>query len=134
MPAGRPRKYNPQQLAEIAKDLEDYIEATEDPILSAFVANYKKYDVLDDYVYEAPEFAVLKKRALKKQEGFLLKKAGSGDYNASLAIFRLKQPQHGYKDKFEQAVDVTSKGEQVATVDPALQASFTEYLKQQTKG
>lgn len=60
-----------------------------------------KYDVTDDNINDWEEFTRLRKRAVKKQEAYLVKQGTKGRINQVMAIFRLKQPQHGYSDKQE---------------------------------
>lgn len=113
-PGGRPRKLTIAQQAEIFRAFEQYIDCTADPTLVDFVASdetAKKYRVSRDNVNDLPEFTTLKKRAIDKQEAYLLRAGGNGTYNSTLAIFRLKQPQHGYHDRHES--DITSGGDKL---------------------
>lgn len=128
-PVGKPPKFNTEQMREIYDDLDVYIRTNEDPAIVRFVANYYKYDVVDQYIYERPEYAGLVKRAIKKQEAYLI----SCEKNPTMAIFRLKQPQHGYRDKTEVATTIDATVN-VTNVDPTMAADFTEFLKQRTIG
>lgn len=103
-PGGRPPKLTEEQRAEIFEALVQYIQTTDDPTVSGFVSYNElalQYNVTHDNIYDWQEFSVLRKRAIRKQEAFLLTQGGSGKYNPTIAIFRLKQPQHGYTDKQE---------------------------------
>lgn len=111
---GRPPKLKPEQKQEVFDAFAEYIVSTDDPTVPDFVTSETicyRYNVLDHDIYNWQEFNQLVKRAVKKQEAYLLKQGGAGKYNPTLAIFRLKQPQHGYRDRFE--TDITSKDEQI---------------------
>lgn len=121
-PSGRPSKLNDEQKKELVKEYEDYIRATDDPTIVGFITTNEfcfEHRILDHDIEQWQEFTELKKLAQKKQEAFLLTKAGKNEYNATLAIFRLKQPQHGYKDKSE--VDNTHR-----MVTPIMKLDDTE--------
>lgn len=111
---GRPQMYTPLQIEEIVKDLDDYIERSPDPTIVGFTSGYRKYSVNKDYISDHDEFSELRKRAIEKQEHYLLYGATNGRLNASVSIFRLKQPQHGYKDRVDS--DITSMGEKIDPV------------------
>lgn len=99
---GRPRKLTSEQQAEVYKALEDYISRTPDPTIVGFCAWDEvpiKYNVDDDNIYDWQEFSGLRKRATMKQEAYLIQAGGTGKFNPTMAIFRLKQPVHGYTDK-----------------------------------
>lgn len=106
---GRPWILTDEQIKQIEIDFEQYIEQEEDPTVVWFVAKYPKiklktgeYRFLnDDYIYDHTEFAGLRSRAIKKQESYLLRWATKNELNASVSIFRLKQPQHWYRDRSE---------------------------------
>ena len=103
---GRPPKYTALEIAEIHRDLSDYIERTADPTVVGFVAFYRKHYVNKQYICSRPEFSDLVKLAIEKQEAYLVAGATSNRLNATFAIFRLKQPQHGWSDKQEQDIKV----------------------------
>lgn len=127
-PVGRPQIYTPLQIVEIVQDFIDYIDRTPDPTIVNFTSTYKKYSINKDYISDHEEFSELRKRAIEKQESFLLYGATQNKLNASVAIFRLKQPQHGYKDKTE--VDQNISGSlDTGIQDPQLAEDFAEYLK-----
>lgn len=106
--------YTPEQIQEIVDDLAAYISEHDDPTIVGFTSTYTKYHVNKDYISDHDEFSELRKAAIEKQEAFLLNGATNNKLNPTVSIFRLKQPQHGYRDKFEQ--DVTSNGESISPV------------------
>lgn len=129
---GRPPKFTEPVIAEIVKDLEYYIERTADPTIVGFTSNYSKYMVHKEYIYDRTEFSQLVKKAIEKQESFLLYGATNNRLNASVSIFRLKQPQHGYKDRTE--TDITSKDEKIDfTPKEHLSKQFDDFLKKKDK-
>jgi hypothetical protein len=114
---GRPPKLTPQQRKEVLTAFRAYIERTPDPTVVGFCANEPicfKYLITRDDINNWKEFYTLQKYCIAKQESFLLMAGGAGRYNPTLAIFRLKQPQHGYKDRTEQ--DITSGGDKLQPV------------------
>lgn len=120
---GRPRKLTPEQQDEVYKALEDYIARTPDPTIVGFCAWDEvplKYDIDDDNIYDWKEFSGLRKRAIMKQEAYLIQAGGTGKFNPTMAIFRLKQPVHGYTDRMDS--DITSKGQQIGAALSAEQA------------
>ena len=113
---GRPPKLNPEERAIVYKAMQDYIARTPDPIIVGFCAWDSiaiKYDVTDDNIYDWQEFSGLRKRATMKQEAYLASGALIGKLNATMAIFRLKQPVHGYTDRVQQ--DLTTNGKDLPT-------------------
>lgn len=122
---GRPQKFSKEQLDAIYNEFNEYIEEEEDPTLSKFVSK-SEYSLTKDYISSRKEFSDLVKRAIAKQESFLLNQFK----NPTLAIFRLKQPQHGYTDKKE--VESTALNLNV-NADPELANNFLKYLKSTTK-
>lgn len=128
---GRPQKYSEHQIQEIAEDFAAYIEENIDPTIVRFTANYKKYSINKDYINNHDEFTELRKRAIEKQESYLLSSITTkSGLNPTIAIFRLKQPQHGYSDK--QEIDQTLKGEIKTDRNPELAKKFEEFLKSGT--
>ena len=114
---GRPPKLTKAQRKEVYDALEAYIARTPDPTIVGFVSWDSiplKYDVTDDNINDWEEFTRLRKRAVRKQEAYLLQAAGTGRFNPTFAIFRLKQPVHGYKDRVEQ--DITTGGDKLQPV------------------
>lgn len=98
---GRPQIYTPEQIKEIVKDFEQFIDDNVDPRITKFCVEYKKYRVNKDYISDHEEFSELRKRAIQKQEDYLLEGAVTNKLNPMFSLFRLKQPQHGYKDRTE---------------------------------
>lgn len=107
---GRPQKRTPEQIQKIVEDFEQYIKENEDPTIVWFTANYpaiysktedKKSYINKEYIRDHKEFSQLRKKAIEKQEQYLLNWATKNKLNASVSIFRLKQPQHWYTDKTE---------------------------------
>lgn len=102
---GRPRKLTAEQQQEVYKALEDYIARTPDPTIVGFCSWDEvpiQYDVTDDNINDWAEFSRLRKRATMKQEAYLVQAGGTGKFNPTMAIFRLKQPVHGYTDKIQE--------------------------------
>lgn len=114
---GRPPKLNEEERAEVLEAFRLYIERTPDPTIVGFCAWDPvafKYLINKQNIKDWQEFSTLVKIAVSKQEAYLLQAAGTGRYNPTLAIFRLKQPQHGYTDKME--TDITSGGDKIQPV------------------
>lgn len=117
MPGGRPPKLTAAQRKEVLEAFKLYIKEKNDPTIAGFCANDEtatQYFITKDNLYDWEEFSELRKRAIEKQEAYLLENGGAGKYNPTIAIFRLKQPQHGYSDKHE--TDITSGGDKLAPV------------------
>lgn len=111
---GRPPKLTSEQKQEVYESLQSYILSNDDPTIVGFVSvndTAIQYNLNDSNLYDWPEFSGLIKRAIKKQEAYLLDGATKNKLNATMAIFRLKQPQHGYKDRTE--TDVTTNGKDI---------------------
>lgn len=125
---GRPQMYTEEQITEMVTDFSDYIQRTPDPTIVGFTATYDKYKINKDYISDHKEFSDLRKRAIEKQEQYLLYGATLNKLNPTVAIFRLKQPQHGYTDK--QQVDQNISGElKTGEYDPKLAKEFADWLK-----
>jgi len=60
------------------------------------------------------DMAKLMRILLSKQRTYLLRK-GMNSQNVTMSIFRLKQPYHGFRDRFEQ--DITSQGEPIKFIN-----------------
>lgn len=117
MPGGRPPKLTKAQREEVLTAFAEYIEGEKDPTIVGFCAENPtalKYWINKDNIHDWEEFAELRKRAIGKQESYLLRGATRNSLNPTVAIFRLKQPQHGYTDK--QQTDLTSDGKPIGPV------------------
>lgn len=106
MPAGRPQMYTPEEIEEIRHDFEQYIHDKDDPTIVGFTSSYEKYSVNKDYMSDHQEFSELRKKAIEKQEAYLLEGVTKNKLNATMGIFRLKQPQHGFTDRQQQDIKV----------------------------
>ena len=114
MTAGRPSKLLPPERAEVLNAFRQYIRKFADPTIVGFCAlddTALKYNVTKDNIHDWREFSELRKQAISKQEAYLLAGATANKLNATFAIFRLKQPQHGYTDR--QDHDHTTKGDKI---------------------
>jgi hypothetical protein len=118
MPGGRPPKLNEEERKEVLEAFTNYIDIEPDPTIVGFCAWDSvaiQYSITKDNLYDWDEFSELRKRAIEKQEAYLIKNAGKNQYNPTIAIFRLKQPQHGYKDRID--TDITSGGEKIGNLN-----------------
>lgn len=106
--AWRPQYFTPEQIEKMVKDLKDYIEKEEDPTIVWFTSSYppvysdtEQRDVYlnKDFINNHEEFCELRKKAIEKQENYLLKWVTKNELNATMWVFRLKQPQHWFTDK-----------------------------------
>lgn len=101
---GRPPKLTDEARAEVLEAFRLYIQREPDPTVVGFCAwdpVPNEYFVTRDNINDWEEFSTLQKKAIEKQEAYLSKGAVTGQLNATFAIFRLKQPQHGWSDKQE---------------------------------
>lgn len=121
---GRPQKFTKDELMGIYNGLNEYIEKADDPTLAGFIATQPP-GLNKQFLSSHKEFSDLVQKAIQKQEAFLL----SQYKNPAMAIFRLKQPQHGYTDKRE--VEQKSLNLDVQ-VDGELADNFLKYLKNST--
>lgn len=125
---GAPQKYSPKQIAEIVEDLDNYIKGNADPTIVGFTSGYTKYSINKDYISDHQEFSELRKKAIEKQENYLLYGATLNKLNPTVSIFRLKQPQHGYTDRQDIKQEISGQLD-TGIQDPELAANFAEYLK-----
>lgn len=98
-------------------EYKEYVNDVEMPIIAEFLGDNDvaiKYGINKDNLYDWPEFNETTERAARKMETYLIR-SGLGTRNAAMNIFLLKQPNIGYKDRFEQ--DVTSDGEKVQFIN-----------------
>ena len=102
----RPIKYDVDLLIE---QLHEYIDGADDPQLSEFCLGQDKpcREYLWQIAKNSEELSYVIKKLHSKQELYL-SRCGNGTLNPSMAIFRLKQPIHGYVDKTEQEVTVNN--------------------------
>ena len=93
---GRPRNYNAEQIEEIKKIMERYIDETDLPIVAelAYTNNIPRQTF-----YDYPEFSTLLKKLLDKKETQLEKLGAFNVINSTMAVFSLKQL--GWRDKQE---------------------------------
>lgn len=120
MPVGRPPKLTEDQRQEVYEAFEQYIKDTDDPTIVGFCAYNEtatQYWITKDNLYDWQEFSELRKRAIEKQEAFLLT---NREEVPVIRIFRLKQPQHGYRDRIDS--DITSGGDKLEVGLSATQA------------
>lgn len=93
---GRPPKISADQLPDLVAKFKEYIAANDLPIIAEFA--YMN-EIPRQMLYEKDEFATLIKVAVAKKEANLERRALMGEYNATMAIFSLKQL--GWRDKQE---------------------------------
>ncbi len=141
MKEGRPTKYS-----ETVRDrLNEYIDSCTDveypitdkdgnivnfkvraniPTVEGF-ANFINVNKTTLYEWESnyPEFSNDISRLRQEQASRLINKGLSGEYNPTIAKVLLAK--QGYRDAID--TDITSKGEQINTIDPAAQALAKEY-------
>ena len=108
MPAWRPQFFTQEQIQKIYNDLLDYILEEEDPTIVWFTSIYdpvfsesenRSIYINKDFISDHDEFSELRKKAIEKQENYLVKWVTKNQLNATMWVFRLKQPQHWYTDK-----------------------------------
>lgn len=124
----RPQHFTKEQIDKIIKDFIDYINLEDDPTIVWFTASYPpihsetlwRYAYINkDFISDHEEFSELRKRAIEKQENYLLKWVTANKLNATMWVFRLKQPQHWFTDKQE--------------IDQKTEHSFPELSQEQLK-
>lgn len=107
-PWWRPQIFTKEQIQNIADDFKKYIEEEEDPTIVWFTCSYppifSKYlkretRINKNYIGDHEEFSELRRAAIEKQEAYLIKWVTKNQLNATMWVFRLKQPQHWYTDK-----------------------------------
>lgn len=106
----RPQHFTPEQIQEIYDDLLKYIEEEEDPTIVWFTSEYpaiyseslwRESYINKNFIWDHEEFSELRKKAIEKQESYIVKWVTKNQLNATMWVFRLKQPQHWYTDKQE---------------------------------
>ncbi len=120
---GRPKKLTTEQIEKIVEDFKKYIVDKVDPTIVGFTSSYeilkdnkgKDFYVNKDYISDHDEFSELRKKAIEKQEAYLASGATKNELNATMSVFRLKQPQHGYTDK--QEIDQTNYNHEIPQIN-----------------
>jgi len=99
MPAGRPKEFDP---TELAIQLLEYMEVNDDPMIQEFCLQRK---VSKDTIYrlakESPRLSDSIKLINLKQEVRTIRNAENNTGNSTFAIFKLKQKCYGWTDKQE---------------------------------
>ena len=90
----RPKKYTVQFIKEKLNAMNEYIEATDIPILKEFCYTN---DIPSNHIYDYKEFSESIKRLIDKKEAQLEKQALKNEVNCTMAVFSLKQL--GWTDK-----------------------------------
>lgn len=97
----RPTIYNPEDIADA---LEKFIAANDSPLIQQFLV---EYDMSKSRFYDLAQhndrLSDAIKRAINKQEAYIVKNTETGKLNPIFSIFRLKQHQFGWVDKQEVA-------------------------------
>lgn len=121
MAGGRPRKYNDNEVQEIANKLTDFIKDKDFPTVAKFCTeNDLNRDVIDDY----PEFADLKKKLMSKAEDYLQSKLIDNKGNAASHMFLLKA-MHQYRDNSQ----LTVSGDKEAPIKVEIQGLSSDDLQ-----
>jgi hypothetical protein len=121
--SGRKRIYDAEV---IAKQLDSYIENSEDPMIEEFcLINKMSKDTIYRLDKECDALAYAIKKCSIKQEIRTVRKAESGEINTTFAIFKLKQKRFGWTDKQE----IETSGETTVNNRVDLTAISTEDLK-----
>lgn len=107
-PVGAPRKHDREALR--VKFLK-YIEESDIPTIAGFAYSV---GIGRQQVYEYPELADAIKRCIAKKEDILERGALTGQFNASMAIFSLKQI--GWKDKADEPEESSPEPQRVEIV------------------
>lgn len=96
---GRPKEYTDEVISKEAKELLQYVENTELPLIQEFTYN-KKYNraKLSELSNNNIEFRNALDKLKEKQHNTLVSRSLAGDYNPTIAMLLLKN-NHGYKDK-----------------------------------
>lgn len=125
---GRPKTID---VDDVIKELDKYIENTNDPLIPEFCASYRDKGISKSYLYELSEkneeLANSIKRLVTKQEAAIVRNTVEGKNNPIFSIFRLKQKQFGWSDKME--VEQTNINIDPATLSPEDRANRLAELK-----
>lgn len=102
----RPNKYDADDLA---NKLEIYIEEEANPIIAGFCIRPGSpcRDTLYELAKNNKRLSDTIKKAIQKQEVFYENGAALGVVNPTFAIFKLKQPAHGWTDKQQNDVNMS---------------------------
>ncbi len=101
---GRPPIYDADVIAD---KMELFIEEHEEPFIQEFCLNEgMSPDTFYRLMKVNERLSEAHKKALAKQELYILKNAPTGKYNPVFAIFKLKQAFHGWTDKVEQVTTI----------------------------
>ena len=85
---GRPVKYTPDKIKEIKKKMDEYIQSAKIPILSEFAY---MVGIPRQYLYEIEDLSDSIKLMMERKQAVLESNALTGKFNASMAIFSLKE-------------------------------------------
>lgn len=126
MPAGAPKQYHGE---EVAKDLIEYIESTDDPIIEEFCI--KKGNPCKETLYriakECKELSNAIKKCHAKQEVRTSRLAEKGEMPTAWAIFKMKQPCYGWSDK--QQVESTNVNVNLEKDDDEAKEVLSKYTE-----
>lgn len=103
---GRPPKFEEPEKNELLQKFEEYIAETDIPIVAEFAA---QQGLFKQYIHDHAEFTDAIKKCITKKEAALERGALMGQINPTMAIFSLKQPWHGWRDKEAKIVFVDPK-------------------------
>ncbi len=130
MPAGAPKQYHGDK---VTKDLIDYIEKADDPIIEEFCLT--KGNPCKETLYriakECKELSNAIKRCHEKQMLRTQRLAEKGEINTTFAIFKLKQPCYGWTDK--QVVESTNKNVELELSEEENKAEVDKILQKHNK-
>jgi hypothetical protein len=103
----RPKIYTPD---DIAKKLKEYCDTNDNPIIKKFCIQDGNpcHDHLLVLAKECKALSETIKRCISKQEVWYEEQVSKGNVPPAWAIFKMKQPQHGWTDKQEIVADVNS--------------------------
>ena len=123
----RPTIYTQEVLEKTKEYLINYGEQGDTVPSVAGLASYLRIAKSTIYLWagqdDKQEFSDIVARVLSRQGKTLINKGLDGKFNASIAKVMLSK--HGYKEQTE--TDITSKGEQINTLDPKAVALAKEY-------
>lgn len=106
------RNYTEKEIEALRKKFEHYVKTDSYPRPCRFCAD----NFISESVINKPEFEELIKIARLKKEAVLEEKGLSGEFNAAMSIFGLKQC--GWSDKLETTNKHEVSGIQIVTLSP----------------